>query len=62
MSGGPHDLTLEEQASLLTGRDFWSTTELTRHGLPSVVMTDGPHGARLQEGSFDSIRPDFRSW
>lgn len=39
-------LTLEEKISLLSGRDLWHTVPVERLGIPSIVMTDGPHGVR----------------
>ncbi|WP_214108341.1 beta-glucosidase family protein [Acrocarpospora catenulata] len=42
------ELTLVEKVSLLTGRDFWSTRELARIGLRSIVFSDGPSGIRGQ--------------
>lgn len=42
------ELTLEEKAGLVSGRDFWHTKELERLGIPSMMMTDGPHGLRKQ--------------
>ncbi|MFM2262742.1 MAG: hypothetical protein RI959_1418 [Pseudomonadota bacterium] len=39
-------LTLEEQAALLSGQDFWSTVPIDRLGIPSVKVSDGPNGAR----------------
>ena len=48
-------LSLEQKVSLLSGRDFWSTRPLEDHGVPSVVLTDGPHGVRRQAGEFDHI-------
>ena len=39
-------LTLEERASLLDGSDFWHTQGLPERGVPAVMVTDGPHGAR----------------
>ncbi|CAH0022152.1 unnamed protein product [Clonostachys rhizophaga] len=39
-------LTLPEKASLLSGSDFWHTTPLPAHGIPSLRCTDGPNGAR----------------
>jgi beta-glucosidase len=48
-------LPLEEKARLLSGRDFWSTRPLPAAGLPSVVLTDGPHGVRRQAGDFDQL-------
>lgn len=37
-------LTLEEKASLLSGKDTWSTRNIGE--VPSIFMTDGPHGLR----------------
>ncbi|MGQ9780074.1 MAG: hypothetical protein ACUVRM_09395, partial [Bacillota bacterium] len=39
-------LTLREKIALLSGRDAWRTAAIERLGLPSLVMTDGPHGVR----------------
>ncbi|THG32826.1 glycoside hydrolase family 3 C-terminal domain-containing protein [Naasia lichenicola] len=48
-------LTLEQKASLLSGRDFWSTKPLLEAGIPSIVLTDGPHGVRMQNGVSDHL-------
>jgi beta-glucosidase len=40
------ELTLEEQAELTAGRDFWHTVAIERAGIPSLRVTDGPAGAR----------------
>ncbi|MEU9455830.1 glycoside hydrolase family 3 C-terminal domain-containing protein [Streptomyces sp. NPDC048277] len=48
-------LSLEQKAALLSGQDFWSTHPLEDVGLPSVVLTDGPHGVRRQVGEFDHM-------
>jgi beta-glucosidase len=39
-------LTLVEKVALLSGRDVWRTAAIERLGIPSLVMTDGPHGVR----------------
>jgi beta-glucosidase len=39
-------LTLKEKVSLLSGKDTWATVPIERLGIPSLVMTDGPHGVR----------------
>jgi beta-glucosidase len=39
-------MTLEEQVSLLSGADFWTTEAVDRLGVPKVKVTDGPNGAR----------------
>ncbi|WP_341956463.1 glycoside hydrolase family 3 C-terminal domain-containing protein [Microbacterium sp. LWH13-1.2] len=49
------DLTLEEKASLTSGADFWTTKAIDRIGLPSIMMTDGPHGLRKQSGGTDHL-------
>lgn len=42
-------MTLEEKASLCSGLDFWHTKPIERLGIPSIMMTDGPHGLRKQD-------------
>src|SRR5919198_6239511 len=39
-------LTIEEQVSLLSGADFWTTVPVERLGIPAIKVTDGPNGAR----------------
>jgi beta-glucosidase len=39
-------LTVEEQVSLLAGKDFWTTVPIERLGIPSIKVSDGPNGAR----------------
>ena len=39
-------MTLPEKISLLSGRNRWYTVAIDRLGVPSLVMTDGPHGVR----------------
>ena len=49
-------MTLEEKASLCSGRDFWHTKAIARLGVPSAMMCDGPHGLRKQVGEGDHLR------
>ncbi|WP_106400487.1 glycoside hydrolase family 3 C-terminal domain-containing protein [Actinocorallia populi] len=49
------ELSLEQKASLLSGRDFWSTEPIEEAGVPSIVLTDGPHGIRRQTGDADHL-------
>ncbi|MGR9277950.1 glycoside hydrolase family 3 C-terminal domain-containing protein (plasmid) [Rhizobium leguminosarum] len=39
-------MTLEEQVSLLSGADFWTTVPVERLDVPKIKVTDGPNGAR----------------
>ncbi|MDP3968384.1 MAG: glycoside hydrolase family 3 N-terminal domain-containing protein, partial [Nocardioides sp.] len=48
-------LGLEEKAALLSGASFWATAELPQAGIPSIVLTDGPHGVRRQAGEADHL-------
>jgi beta-glucosidase len=41
-------LTLEEKASLCSGKDSWLLKSVERLGLSSVMVADGPHGLRKQ--------------
>ena len=49
------DLTLDEKASLTSGADFWTTKAIDRLGVPSIMMTDGPHGLRKQAAGNDHV-------
>ena len=42
-------LTLDEKLSLLSGKTYWLTQEIDRLGVPSVWMSDGPHGMRKEK-------------
>jgi beta-glucosidase len=48
-------MTIEEKASLCSGLDFWRTKPIERLGIPSIMMTDGPHGLRKQDESADHL-------
>ena len=53
--GSVSGLTLEEKASLTSGADFWTTKAVPSVGIPSIMMTDGPHGLRKQAGDTDHL-------
>ena len=48
-------MTLEEKCSLLSGLDFWHTKPVERLGIPSVMVSDGPHGLRKQDDRGDHL-------
>lgn len=47
------ELTVDQQARLTSGKDFWTTK--SEGGARSIMMTDGPHGLRKQEGNSDNL-------
>ena len=48
-------MTLEEKASLLSGKNFWETQDIKRLNIPSIFLADGPHGIRRQVASADHL-------
>lgn len=48
-------LTLEEKAGLCSGLDFWHLKNVERLDIPSVMVSDGPHGLRKQQGKGDHL-------
>lgn len=49
------EMTLEQKASLCSGASFWRTKAIPEHGIPAIMMTDGSHGLRKQQGSDDDL-------
>lgn len=50
---GIKKLDIEQKASLVTGSSFWTTAECSDVSMPSVRLSDGPHGLRVQKKDFD---------
>ena len=48
-------MTLEEKAGMCSGADFWHLKGVERLGIPSVMVTDGPHGIRKQAQGADHL-------
>lgn len=48
-------MTLEEKASLCSGANYWNTKSIERLGIPSMVLTDGPHGVRKMGNGADHL-------
>lgn len=48
-------MTLEEKASLCSGKNFWESKAVERLGVQSFMLTDGPHGLRKQAGAADHL-------
>ena len=49
------EMSLAEKAAFCSGRNFWHLQANERLGLPSVMLTDGPHGLRKQAGAADHV-------
>ncbi|WP_058308382.1 glycoside hydrolase family 3 C-terminal domain-containing protein [Gracilibacillus massiliensis] len=49
------EMTLEEKAGLCSGLDFWHLKGIERLEIPSVMVTDGPHGLRKQAEGADHL-------
>ncbi len=48
-------MTLEEKAGMCSGLDFWHLKGVERLGVPSIMVSDGPHGLRKQEAAGDHL-------
>lgn len=49
------NMTLEEKAAFLSGKNTWQTRNLDRLRIPSIFCSDGPHGIRKQAGAGDHL-------
>ncbi|MFF2720464.1 glycoside hydrolase family 3 C-terminal domain-containing protein [Streptomyces sp. NPDC058011] len=54
-SGADTTLSLDRKTSLLSGRGLWSTESAEEAGIPSLALSDGPHGVRFQSGEGDHL-------
>ena len=41
-------MTLAEKAQMMSGKNTWETVDFEKYGIPSMFMSDGPHGLRRQ--------------
>ncbi len=50
-------MTLEEKASLTSGKDFWQSMDIKRDDIdiPNMFLADGPHGIRRQVAAADHL-------
>lgn len=48
-------MSLEEKALMMSGKNTWETMDFPQYGIPSMAMSDGPHGLRRQAGAGDHL-------
>ena len=48
-------MTLAEKAQMMSGKNTWETVDFEKCGIPSMFMSDGPHGLRRQAGAGDHL-------
>ena len=48
-------MTLAEKARMMSGKNTWATVDFEKYGIPSMTMSDGPHGLRRQAGAGDHL-------
>jgi beta-glucosidase len=48
-------MTLEQKIALCSGKTFWKTKDYPELNIPSLFLSDGPHGLRKQEGEADHL-------
>lgn len=48
-------MTLFEKAALMSGKSVWQTQDYKHLNVPSLFLSDGPHGIRKQLGSADHL-------
>ena len=48
-------MTLEDKIALCSGADFWHTKKMPQYEIPTMMMSDGPHGLRKQPETADML-------
>lgn len=48
-------MSLAEKIAFCSGASFWRTKAFEEHGIPSILMTDGPHGLRKLVNAQDAL-------
>ena len=48
-------MKLKDKIAYCSGKDMWHTKQFNEYGIKSVMMCDGPHGLRKQEGGGDIL-------
>lgn len=48
-------MTLEQKAKMCVGKDYWHSLDIEELGVPSITMSDGPNGLRIQRENGDNL-------
>lgn len=48
-------MSLEEKITYGRGKDCWHTKDMPQYEIPALMVADGPHGLRKQEGEGDML-------
>ncbi len=48
-------MSINQKVSLTSGKDFWQTQNIDKFNVPSIFLSDGPHGIRKQAAAADHL-------
>lgn len=48
-------MTLEEKSRMMSGKNTWETVDFPGYGIPSMCLSDGPHGLPKIDFGFPGI-------
>lgn len=49
------EMSLDDKVALCSGADCWHTKAMPQYDIPAMMLCDGPHGLRKQEGAGDML-------
>ncbi len=49
------EMSIEEQASMCSGKDMWYLKSIEKYGLEEIMVSDGPSGVRQQTAEGDNL-------